>query len=160
MPSSEAASPEALVSALADPARLRLFGRICAAPDGLPASGDARTAKLARRLMSAGLVSLVEDRYRAVPEAFRDALAKPAADPVEGLFSRGRLVTMPRPGRLRQAVFARLAGEFEPGRRYTERNVRDKLAPIHDDHATLRRHLVDEGLLRRNDDGSAYWRAG
>ncbi|WP_091616341.1 DUF2087 domain-containing protein [Amycolatopsis saalfeldensis] len=159
MSSSEAASPEALVSALADPARLRLFGRICAAPDGLAAAGDARTAKLARRLVSAGLVSLAEDRYRAVPEAFRDALAKPPADPVEGLFSRGRLVAIPRPGRLRQAVFARLAGEFTPGRRYTERNVRDKLAPIHDDHAALRRHLVDEGLLRRSDDGSAYWRA-
>jgi hypothetical protein len=160
MPSSEAASPEALVAALADPARLRLFGRICAAPDGLPTPGDARTAKLARRLVSAGLVSHAQDRYRAVPEAFRDALAKPPSDPVEGLFSRGRLVAIPRPGLLRQAVFARLAGEFRPGRRYTERNVRDTLAAIHDDHATLRRHLVDEGLLRRNDDGSAYWRAG
>ena len=153
-------SPEALVSALADPARLRLFGRICAAPDGLPASGDARTTKLARRLMAAGLVSLAQDRYRAVPEAFRDALAKPSADPVESLFSRGRLVAMPRPGQLRQAVFERLAEEFAPGRRYTERNVRDRLSAIHDDHATLRRHLVDEGLLRRSDDGSAYWRAG
>jgi hypothetical protein len=151
------ASPEALVSALADPARLRLFGRICAAPDGLSAAGDARTAKLARRLVATGLVSLAQDRYHAVPETFRDALAKPPADPVDGLFSHGRLVAIPRPGHLRQALLKRLAGEFEPGRRYTERNVRDRLAPIHDDHAALRRHLVDEGFLQRSDDGSAYW---
>ena len=152
------ASPEALISALADPARLLLFARITTAPEGLPVAGDRHTAKLAKRLIAAGLVTVSEHRYRAVPEAFRDALAKPAADPLEALFSRGRLTAIPRPGKLRHALLAHLAEMFEPGRVYTERDVRGKLAQIHDDHAALRRHLIDEGLLQRSNDGRAYGR--
>lgn len=152
------ASPEALVSALADPERLLLFARICTGPDGLPADGDRRTAKLVKRLIATGMVALSEGRYRPVPEAFRDALAKPPSDPLETLFNRGRLVAIPRPGKLRQALLAKLAELFEPGRVYTERDVREKLAPIHDDHAALRRYLVDEGLLQRSNDGRAYGR--
>ncbi|NIH81802.1 DUF2087 domain-containing protein [Amycolatopsis viridis] len=151
------ASPEALVSALADPERLMLFARICTEPDGLPGD-DRRTAKLANRLVSAGLVTLAEGRYRPVPEAFRDALARRPADPLDALFRRGRLTAIPRPGKLRRALLTELAGKFEPGRIYTEREVREKLAPIHDDHAALRRFLVDEGLLQRSNDGRAYGR--
>ena len=145
------ASPEALVSALADPARLQLFARICA---GLPADG----AKLVKRLVDAGLVTVDGDAYRAVPEVFREALAKAPADPLDGLFRHGRLVTIPHSGRRRQLLLAHLAERFEPGRLYTEQDVREKLSMVHDDHATLRRYLVDEGLLQRSNDGSAYGR--
>lgn len=151
------ASPEALVAALADPDRLQLFARICTAPDGL-AVEDARSRKLAKRLASAGLVTVTGDRYHAAPEAFREALAKKPSDPLEALFKDGRLVTIPRPGRLREALFIHLAAKFEPGRLYTEAEVRDVFADIHDDHALLRRYLVDEGLLQRSRDGSAYGR--
>lgn len=152
------ASPEALVSALADPARLLLFARICAAPDGLPADADRATAKLVKRLADAGLVTTENDHYRAVPEVFRGALAKAPADPLETLFSRGRLVAIPHSGRPRKALLAHLAERFEPGRLYTEQDVREKLSMVHDDHATLRRYLVDEGLLQRSNDGGAYGR--
>ncbi|WP_284745677.1 DUF2087 domain-containing protein [Amycolatopsis sp. RTGN1] len=145
------ASPEALVSALADPARLQLFARICA---GLPADG----AKLVKRLIDAGLVTVDGDTYRAVPEVFREALAKAPSDPLDGLFRHGRLVTIPHSGRRRQLLLAHLAERFEPGRLYTEQDVREKLSMVHDDHATLRRYLVDEGLLQRSNDGSAYGR--
>ncbi|MEV5299344.1 DUF2087 domain-containing protein [Amycolatopsis methanolica] len=152
------ASPEALVSALADPERLMLFARICTSPDGLPISEDRHTAKLAMRLVSAGIVTVDGDRYRAVPQAFRDSLAKPANDPLEALFSRGRLTAIPRPGKLRQALLVKLAEQFEPGRVYTEPEVRAKLAAIYEDHAALRRYLVDAGLLQRSNDGRAYGR--
>ncbi|GLY40360.1 hypothetical protein Amsp01_063830 [Amycolatopsis sp. NBRC 101858] len=145
------ASPEALVSALADPARLQLFARICA---GLPVDG----AKLVKRLVDAGLVTVDGDTYRAVPEVFREALAKAPADPLDGLFRHGRLVTIPHSGRRRQLLLAHLAERFEPGRLYTEQDVREKLSMVHDDHATLRRYLVDEGLLQRSNDGGAYGR--
>ena len=151
-------SPEALVSALADPERLRLFARICTAPGGLPAAEDRPTAKLAQRLIAAGLVTLAGDRYHAVPEVFRDALVKTPADPLDALFSRGRLVSIPRPGKLRHALLAHLAERFEPGRLYTERDVREKLSAVHEDHAALRRFLVDEGLLQRSNDGGTYGR--
>ncbi|OXM65587.1 MULTISPECIES: DUF2087 domain-containing protein [Amycolatopsis] len=152
------ASPEALVSALADPERLMLFARICTAPDGLPVADDRHTGKLAKRLISAGIVTVSENRYRAVPEAFRDSLARPPSDPLEALFNHGRLTAIPRPGKLRQALLSKLAERFEPGRVYTEPEVREKLAAIHDDHAALRRYLVDEGLLQRSNDGRAYGR--
>ncbi|WP_329046382.1 DUF2087 domain-containing protein [Amycolatopsis sp. NBC_01488] len=148
------ASPEALVSALADPARLQLFARICAAPGDLPAG----SAKLVPRLVDAGLVTVDGDRYRAVPEVFRAALAKAPADPLDALFDRGRLVAIPHSGKRRQALLAYLAERFEPGRLYTEQDVREKLVMVHDDHATLRRYLVDEGLLQRSNDGGAYGR--
>ncbi|GAA4523284.1 DUF2087 domain-containing protein [Amycolatopsis samaneae] len=79
-------------------------------------------------------------------------------DPLEALFRHGRLVTIPRRGTLRRALFARLAERFEPGVLYTETDVRERLAPIHDDHAALRRHLVDAGLLQRSRDGGVYGR--
>ncbi|WP_199199377.1 DUF2087 domain-containing protein [Amycolatopsis sp. CA-128772] len=150
------ASPEALVSALADPARLQFFARICADGDGLPA--DAATAKLAKRLVDAGLVTVTGGRYRAAPEVFREALAKAPADPLDGLFRHGRLVTIPHSGKRRQLLLGHLAERFEPGRLYTEQDVREKLSMVHDDHATLRRYLVDEGLLQRSNDGGAYGR--
>jgi hypothetical protein len=145
------AHPEALVSALADPARLQLFARICA---GLPADDP----KLVKRLVDAGLVTPDGDGYRAVPEVFREALAKAPSDPLDGLFRHGRLITIPHSGRRRQLLLAHLAERFEPGRLYTEQDVREKLSMVHDDHATLRRYLVDEGLLQRSNDGGAYGR--
>jgi hypothetical protein len=52
----------------------------------------------------------------------------------------------------------RLAGEFEPGLRYDEREVSFRLQMFHEDYAALRRYLVDEGLLTRAD--GVYWRSG
>ena len=150
------AAPEALVSALADADRLHLFARICAEPGGLPADGV--PAKLVKRLVDAGLVTVAGDHYRVVPEVFRDALVKTPVDPLDALFSRGRLVTVPHSGKRRQLLLAHLAERFEPGRLYTEQDVREKLSMVHDDHATLRRYLIDEGLLQRSNDGAAYGR--
>ena len=56
------------------------------------------------------------------------------------------------------AACAFLAGRFEPGRRYAEREVNELLADDAPDVATLRRLLVDEGFLER--DHGWYWRAG
>jgi hypothetical protein len=55
-------------------------------------------------------------------------------------------------------VLQRLALEFEPGVRYPEAEVDRILGRFHDDHATLRQALVDEGLLDRAH--GTYWRAG
>jgi len=153
------ASPEALVSALADPERLLLFARICTAPDGLPAADVRRSAKALKRLISAGLVTVAEDRYHVVPGVFREALAKPPADPIESLFSRGRLIAIPRAGEVRQALFMKLAERFDAESTYSEKDISEKLAQVYDDHVTLRRYMIDDGILRRDADGNEYWRA-
>jgi hypothetical protein len=48
---------------------------------------------------------------------------------------------------------------FEPGQRYTEKQVNEKLQLFHRDSASLRRYLVDAGLLQRSSGGREYWRA-
>jgi hypothetical protein len=42
-----------------------------------------------------------------------------------------------------------VAGAFAPDREYSEDEVNQILQSVHSDHATLRRYLVDAGLLRR-----------
>lgn len=57
-------------------------------------------------------------------------------------------------------MLRRLVQEFEPGIRYTEAQVNMILGTFHADHATLRRYLVDEGLLDRAPASGTYWRIG
>jgi hypothetical protein len=80
----------------------------------------------------------------------------------------GRLLAMPAARGKRLVVLDHLAGLFEPGRRYPEPVVNELLGRYHPDYAMLRRYLVDDGFLAREDvpapTGSAsvkvYWRTG
>ncbi|MGH2451277.1 MAG: DUF2087 domain-containing protein [Candidatus Limnocylindria bacterium] len=64
-------------------------------------------------------------------------------------FKDGRIERMPasRDARLRLLRF--LALQFEPDRSYDEGAVNRLLSRFDEDFASLRRHLVDEGLLVR-----------
>jgi hypothetical protein len=73
-------------------------------------------------------------------------------------FRDGRLVQWPSKRSRRLVVLDRLAQRFEPGVRYTEREVNARLRPVGDDTATMRRYLVDERFLDRAD--GEYWRSG
>ncbi|MDQ3096926.1 MAG: DUF2087 domain-containing protein [Chloroflexota bacterium] len=72
-------------------------------------------------------------------------------DPVLWRYIRpdGRLATMPRRSAHRAQLLAWLAERFEPERDYGEAEVNRVLEAFHDDFATLRRYLVDHGLLTR-----------
>ena len=70
----------------------------------------------------------------------------------------GRLEQMPAKRSRRLVVLDHVARVFEPGRRYPEREVNDVLRAFCADYAALRRYLVDEGFLDRED--GVYWRAG
>jgi predicted transcriptional regulator len=67
----------------------------------------------------------------------------------------GRLKSIPRQKKKRDAVLRYLVAQFEPDRRYAEREVNEMICRTHDDYATLRRELVDAGLLARERD--SYW---
>jgi hypothetical protein len=71
----------------------------------------------------------------------------------------GRISVIPAKRAARLLLFDRVAQAFEPGRRYPELTVNEILKALYDDHAALRRHLVDEELLSRTPDGT-YWRSG
>jgi hypothetical protein len=79
----------------------------------------------------------------------------------------GRLLAMPAAHGKRLVVLDHLAGLFEPGRRYPEREVNELLGRYHPDYAMLRRYLVDDGFLDRADEQApgapsvkVYWRTG
>ncbi len=71
-------------------------------------------------------------------------------------FKSGRLETIPARVTDRRAVLEHIAARFDRERTYDEDEVNRLLHPVHNDFATLRRYLVDAGLLRR--DKGAYRR--
>lgn len=131
---------------------------------------DAKEAGRAlTRLQSAGVVEREGGAYVLNLEEWRLASRRPAEHAAEGsapeeakvlrsFFRRGRLVSIPVQLGKRIVVLDHIAQAFEPGRRYSEREVNEILHSFHDDHATLRRCLVEEELLHR--DHGVYWRVG
>ena len=77
----------------------------------------------------------------------REAFAGPPE--LARFFKGGRLETMPAKEPDRHALLAYLATLFEAGREYDERDVNRILGAVDNDFATLRRYLIDAGLLRR-----------
>jgi hypothetical protein len=73
--------------------------------------------------------------------------------------SNGRITAMPARRAIRLLLLNLVAQAFEPGRRYTEPVVNEVLRTLYDDHAALRRYLIDEELMSRTPDGT-YWRSG
>ncbi|HEV3465509.1 MAG TPA: DUF2087 domain-containing protein, partial [Actinomycetota bacterium] len=92
----------------------------------------------------------------------------PGADVLRRFVHNGRLLAMPAAHGKRLVVLDHLAGLFEPGRRYPEPEVNELLKRYHPDYAMLRRYLVDDGFLDREDEPApsgrrsvkVYWRTG
>jgi hypothetical protein len=184
----EAEEPTAagLVGLLAEDDRLRVVAALALGAstfdEVVERSGvDARRATSAlERLAAGGLLtsddggkglSLRADRFKAAArsEARRKAASSPDADAFEGaspedvavlrnFVTDGRLRQIPAVRSKRRVVLDWLAGRFEPGRTYPERDVNLLLGLAHPDVAALRRYLVDEEFLERRD--GFYWRAG
>ena len=174
--------PDALVllGLLADEARLRAFAAVLleegssdevAQRAGLPVRDVLRALT---RLESGGLVARAADgRWAARPQVLAQAAAAAAApraqvdhgvaDADEAAVLRvfmpdGRLTQIPAQLSKRRVVLDHVCRVFEPGVRYSEREVNTLLRAFYPDYATLRRYLVDEGLLSR--EAGVYWRSG
>jgi biotin operon repressor len=74
------------------------------------------------------------------------------------LNSEGKLVDFPTQHKKEMVILRYVVQAFEPGVRYTEKQVNQILARYHDDTARLRRYLIDAKLMAREDGGRAYWR--
>lgn len=173
-----------LLRLLLAPDRLAVAGALAAATgpvDGAwlaERSGtDQRVAlEVVAALVDAGLATRTDAGYRLDDQGWR-AVAAAVATPVEpaapsighGMtgaerevlarwFEGRRLTRLPTNRGQRRVVLERLALEFEPGRRYPETEVNSILGAFHDDWSTLRRALVDHGLLDRAN--NQYWRSG
>jgi hypothetical protein len=70
-----------------------------------------------------------------------------------------RLTAIPAKASKRRIVLEHVVAAFEPGVRIPEREVDAVLRAFFDrDWVSLRRHLIDEGLMARED--GWYWRTG
>lgn len=63
----------------------------------------------------------------------------------------GRIKTIPAKLSRRIIIARWLSQQFSPDVEYTEREVNDIVKRHHEDFATLRREMVDHGLLERKD---------
>jgi len=77
---------------------------------------------------------------------------------LRGYLRDGMIEAMPAKRSRRLLLLAEIAQAFEPGVRYSERQVNDVLRALHPDYAALRRYLIDEDLMDRA--GGEYWRSG
>ncbi|SDL11321.1 transcriptional regulator [Paenibacillus jilunlii] len=69
----------------------------------------------------------------------------------------GPLSEFPKKQKRKAAILRQLIKRFETGRQYTEKEVNALLKEASPDYVTLRRYLIDYGLLDREPDGSTYW---
>lgn len=166
-----------LLGVLADPDRLKVVAALVLGAWSVrdletSTALDRKTIEHAlARLVAGDLVERDRAGYRLKIEDLR-AAARAAADErrareagpagasevVARFIKGGRLTSMPSAKSKRVAVLDHIAQSFEPGRRYPEAKVNEVLRSFHDDYASLRRYLVDEGLLER--EAGKYWRSG
>jgi biotin operon repressor len=173
--------------ALADASRLKILGLLAQQPYSVeqlaallglkPATVSHHLAKLAK----IGLVSARTDSYYNVyrleektleqktrrllsGEDFRAAAADVDVDAydrkVVADYKRkdGGLKTIPAQRKKLEAVLRHVVRAFEPGKRYSEKQVNKILERFHEDTASLRRELVGYGLMKREGGGGDYWR--
>ena len=168
---------DSVVGLLAEEERLRVFAAL------VLGAGDAaevgRVTGLPARVVGRALLKLREgglvDGFAVRADVIKDAARTSAGEAetfgyadqrVEGVlraFVRdGKLAGMPAHLGKRQVVLEHVVQSFEPGVRYPEKEVDVVLRAWCEgggvDFVTVRRYLVDAGLLSR--DAGEYWRSG
>lgn len=69
---------------------------------------------------------------------------------IDIFFEQGRLKQIPAQVKKRQIILDVIVQEFEPERAYSEQEVNRILLEFHEDVAALRRELISQGLMQRN----------
>ena len=78
---------------------------------------------------------------------------------LDTFFKDGRLVAIPARAGKRRVILEYIVCAFEPGVRYTEKEVNAVLRAFYEeDYVSLRRYLIDAELMDRAD--GVYWRTG
>ncbi|WP_353893545.1 DUF2087 domain-containing protein [Proteinivorax hydrogeniformans] len=68
-----------------------------------------------------------------------------------------KLKQMPAKQKRKAVILKRIAEEFNPNSKYTEKEVNDLIENIYPDYVTIRRYLIEFGFMERTKDGSKYW---
>jgi hypothetical protein len=173
----------ALFKALGHPARLLILNLVRMKPrhgEELAEILKLRPATISHhlgKLSAAGLLKAEKDQYYQTYSLVKGVLDVPLVEmvamPQPGLaenveqdaytnkvlqtfIKRGRLVQFPAQLKKRLVILRHIANEFEPDRRYTEQEVNQMLVEFNEDVASLRRGLIELGLMAR--EKGEYWR--
>jgi hypothetical protein len=163
-----------LVGLLAEPTRRAAFAALVLGATSVGAVAE--KARLTGKEAASALRKLVDGRlavenreansYSLIEDAFRRAIQIEARvshgdgrDGAGTYFRRGRLTAIPGDPKVRARVLLVVADSLTPGKVYSEPQVNAVCGEWFDDWVTLRRALVDEGLLTRDHSGTAYRRA-
>jgi len=175
--------------ALADENRLKIVGLLAQHPYTVESLantlglGVSTVSHHLSKLAKAGLVSVQVDGhyyvYSLQVEALKamaqrllheEELPRLSLDVNEDEFDRkvmaafvdtnGRIKAFPAQEKKYLVLLRYVVKAFEPGVRYSEKQVNEILTRFNEDTALLRRNLVDYGMMAREKGGSAYWRAG
>ena len=68
---------------------------------------------------------------------------------IDAFFEYGKLKSIPAQRKKELIVLQEIAKSFEPGRDYTEREINIIIADFHDDFCTIRRDMIAEHILVR-----------
>ena len=173
--------------ALSDENRLKIVGFLAQRPytvEGLAEAlhlGVSTTSHHLSRLTKAGLVSaraeghyyiysLQSEHLQSMAQHLLQGenLPKPSEELSEDVFDRkvlatftdadGRITSFPAQRKKYLVLLRYVVRAFEPGVRYTEKQVNEILSRYNEDTADLRRSLIDTRMMARETGGSAYWR--
>ena len=171
-----------LFKALGHPARLLILNLIQMKPrhgEELAAILNLKPATISHhlaRLTEVGLLKSEKDQYYQIytlvsgvlDQTLEDVmqLSKPSLteEVEEDAFSskvirtfikQGRLVQFPSQYKKQQVVLEYIAKEFEPGKKYSEREVNQILLDFNEDVASLRRGIIDMKIMER--EKGVYW---
>ncbi len=173
--------------ALADPNRLRIIGMLAQQPlsvEQMAAMLKLRASTVSHHLsylVHVGLVSARPESYYNVYSFQANALENMArqllrsetlpaiaADVDVDAYDRkvlkdfcsadGKIKAFPAQRKKFEAVLRYVLRSFEPGVRYSEKEVNQIITWFNEDTATIRRELVDYHWLKREGGGGAYWR--
>ncbi len=170
------------VKAVSDADRLRIIGELTRA-DASPSQLADRLGMPFREAFNhlamlefVGVVHQTGDTFsldqaaleKLSKEQFAGQRANYSADPASDDTTRkvlsaylnadGSLKQLPAQPSKQRVILEYLLPAFEPGVSYTEKEVNSILRRFHPDTASLRRALVDAGMLSREGDGSRYWK--
>lgn len=100
------------------------------------------------------LQSIEEDASRLDIQKSRDEQYRQKV--LDAFMEYGKLKTIPAQRKKKRMILEEMAKSFEVGKTYTEKEVNLIIADYHDDFCTLRREMIDEGLMRR--ENGCYWK--
>ena len=76
---------------------------------------------------------------------------------INSFFEYGKLKAIPAQRKKERIILEEIAKAFEPKRVYTEREVNIIIADFHDDFCTIRRDMISEKIMER--ENGKYWLA-